>query len=134
MDEVSRRVAKLERGMRRQRWIILAMGLALAATLIMGQSAGGILSTVRARKLLIYNDRNEIVFMAGSDKQSGKGVWQLIDDNKTIASCFPGKWGGSIQLSKQGEFKTGLLLVGDRDGYGSTIVWGDNQSTKWQAP
>ncbi|QNN20729.1 hypothetical protein HED60_00080 [Planctomycetales bacterium ZRK34] len=134
MDEVSHQIAKLQRSVRRQRLLIMAIGLMFVGTLLMGQNVGGVLSTVRARKLLIYNDRNEIVFMVGSDKQSGKGVWQLIEDNKTIASCFSGKWGGSIQLSKQGEFKTGLLLVGDRDGYGSTVVWGDDQSIKWQAP
>ncbi|MBI1368747.1 MAG: hypothetical protein GC162_08865 [Planctomycetes bacterium] len=134
MDALTQRIEQLELRARRQRWIMMTMGLALLAIFTMAQSPAGIMATLRTKKLLVYNDKNEIVFVVGSDKDSGKGTWQLIDDNKAIASCFPGKWGGSIQLSQQGETKTGLLLVGDRDGHGSAIVWGDNQSIKWQAP
>jgi len=36
-------------------------------------------------------------------------------------------------MSKEGVAKTGLLLVGDRDGYGSAIIWDDNKQPKWQA-
>ncbi|MBI1375038.1 MAG: hypothetical protein GC159_20155 [Phycisphaera sp.] len=132
-DEVKDRIDRLERALRRQRWVMMAMAMVIVGVFVGGQSAGGILSVVRTKKLMVYNDKNEPVFLVGTDKESGKGTWQLIQDNKAIVSCFPGKWGGSIAMSKGGEAKTGLLLVGDRDGYGSVIVWDDNHAPKWES-
>jgi len=129
------RLFRLERTVRRQRWIMLIIVMiGFGAVLIAQRAAPGVLSHVRTKKLLVYNDKNQIVFMIGSDKTSGKGVWQLIHENKPIATCFPGKWGGSIHLSKEGEAKTGLLLCGDRSNYGSAIVWEHDKSIKWDAP
>ncbi|MDH3582710.1 MAG: hypothetical protein OER86_00675 [Phycisphaerae bacterium] len=133
LDRLERRVGCYQR-------ILVAAGVLILATLVLGQrpvtrtAAGGVLPVVRARKLQIYNERNEVVFLVGAEKGTGKGTWQLIHERKAVASCFPGKWGGSIQLSPQGGEKTGLLLVGNRGGYGSAVVWGDSQSIKWQAP
>ncbi len=139
-SNVVERLNRLERKVSRYRWLLGVLALALVGVIALGQirlppkQGGGILPVVRARKMLIYNEKNEIVYLVGSERGTGKGTWQLIHKKKPVASCFPGKWGGSIQLSQQGGEKTGLLLVGDRNGLGSAVIWDKSKNMKWQAP